>query len=41
MSEKDVVKLLKEVDKNGDGSVDIGEFLNMMQTKQPELTMGK
>ena len=32
MSDRDVAKLIKEVDKNGDGSVDVKEFLSLMKT---------
>ena len=32
MSEKDIKKLLTDFDQNGDGTIDIQEFLNMIQS---------
>ena len=34
MTENQIMKMVKQTDKNGDGSVDLEEFLNLVETAE-------
>ena len=41
LSEKEIVKLVKESDTNGDGSIDVDEFLNMVENGPKRMVIHK
>lgn len=41
LSEKAIVKLVKEADMNGDGSIDVDEFLNMVESGPKRMVIHK